>query len=111
MGLGKMNAFIKIAKTHMERDADNAMRPVDEVQAEIRAYREFQRGTERWANLAAFSAATVMFRFRVIPGLVVTPDLCVLCGGTRYRIISAEDVRGRGMYVEVLAGAYDPTIF
>lgn len=44
-----------------------------------------------------------MFRFRVIPGVEITTKLFLLCDGCRYDITSVEDVKGRGMYVEILA--------
>jgi hypothetical protein len=47
--------------------------------------------------------ASALFRFRKIPGLTVDAAMVIICGGERYNIISAEDVRGRGMYMEVLA--------
>ena len=111
MSFGKMNVFIDIVKTRMEKNRNGIMSPVDEVLHSVRAYREFQRGTERWANLAAFSTATCLFKFRKIPGLDVRPDMAIVCEGVRYRIISAEDVRGRGMYVETLVCAYEPTVY
>jgi hypothetical protein len=35
--------------------------------------------------------------------------MAIICGGERYKILSAEDVRGRGMYVEVLAERLEAT--
>ena len=57
----------------------------------------------RWANRAAFSEATDLFRFRAIPGVEVSTKLFLICEGCRYDITSVEDVKGRGMYVEILA--------
>jgi len=31
----------------------------------------------------------------------------IICGGQRYNILSVEDVRGRGRYVEVITRAVD----
>lgn len=53
--------------------------------------------------MAAFSEATDLFRFRVIPGVSVTTDLALLCDRDRFEITSVEDVKGRGMYLEVMA--------
>lgn len=39
----------------------------------------------------------------MIPGVEVTTSLVIACAGGRYDIVSVEDVRGRGMYIEVLA--------
>jgi len=76
----------------------------------VRAYKKERHGTEKWANMAAFSTATALFRFRKIPGLTVDASFAIVCEDSRYRIISAEDVRGRGMYVEVLAERLEGTV-
>ena len=76
--------------------------------ASVRAYREGRHGSERWANMAAFSEATDLFRFRVIPGVFVTTDLALLCDGDCFEITSVEDVKGRGMYLEVMAKVVKP---
>lgn len=98
-----MNAFIDIVESQSKKDDEGFTSTADVVVASVRAYREGRHGTEKWANLAAFSRATDLFRFRVIPGLTVTTEQFILCGGDRFNITSVEDVRGRGMYLEVLA--------
>ena len=103
MSFGKMNVFIDIIQTAQHVDVAGFGESTDSVLASVRAYKEERHGTTLWANRAAFSTATCMFRFRVIPGVTVDTKLQILCGGKRYKILSAEDVRGRGMYVEALA--------
>ena len=109
MSFGKMNQMISIVQSDPNPDAESFADPVDTVLASVRAYREDRHGTSIWANRAAFSTATALFRFRVIPGLTVTPRLFILCGGERFRILSAENVRGRGMYWECLAETVSPS--
>jgi head-tail adaptor len=103
MSFGKMNSFIDILQTVQEKDAAGFSASSDTVLASVRAYMEERHGTKIWANRAAFSTATCLFRFRVIPGTEVNTKHQILCGGKRYKILSAEDVRGRGLYIEVLA--------
>ena len=110
MSYGKMNTFIDIITTAPVKDADGFVTQGDHVIASIRAYKEDRHGNERWANMAVFSEATALFRFRKIPGTEVTTSLFVVCGDGRYRIVSAENVRGRGMYVEVLAEKQEGTV-
>jgi head-tail adaptor len=110
MSYGKMNQFIEILSTAPTKDAEGFANPGDTVLANVRAYREDRHGNERWANMAAFSAATSLFRFRAIPGLTVDTSLFIVCGGARFRILSAEDVKGRGMYVEVLVERLEGTV-
>ena len=83
MSFGKMNGFADIVET--------------------RQVKEGRHGSQRWANLAAFSEATDLFRFRCIPGLTVTTDQFLICDDCRYDIVSVENVKGRGMYIEALA--------
>ena len=102
MSFGKMNSFIDIISNAPVKDADGFVTQGDTVLASVRAYKEDRNGSERWANRAVFSEATVLFRFRKIPGVEVSPAQFIVCEEKRYRITSAEDVRGRGMYVECL---------
>ena len=108
MSFGKMNGFADIVETHQVKDSEGFTHSEDEVLASVRVYREGRHGSQRWANLAAFSEATDLFRFRVIPGVSVTTDLALLCDGDRFEITSVEDVKGRGMYLEVMAKVVKP---
>ncbi len=98
-----MNAFIDIVQKVITTDSEGFKVETDEVLASVRAYREGRHGSEKWANMAAFSTATDLFRFRVIPGITVTTDMRILCDGHTFEINSVEDVKGRGMYLEVMA--------
>ena len=110
MGLGQMNGFADIVKTKQVKDSEGFTHSEDEVLASIRVYREGRHGSERWANLAAFSEATDLFRFRCIPGLTVITDHFLVVGDERFDIVSVENVKGRGMYVEVLAKRRGATV-
>ena len=103
MSFEKMNVPISIAIETIVKDADGFATKTDNVLASIHAYREGRHGSQKWVNRAAFSEATDLFRFRVIPGLTVTTEHVILCDGERYEITSVEDVKGRNMYLEALA--------
>lgn len=98
-----MNTFIDIIETRKVKDSESFSTTEDVVLASVRAYREGRHGSERWANLAAFSEATDLFRFRRIPGMTVNTEMVLVRDDGRFQITSVEDVKGRGMYVEVLA--------
>lgn len=103
MSFGKMNTFIDIVEQRKSKNAEGFAATEDVAVASVRAYREGRHGSEKWANRAAFSEATDLFRFRCIPGVEVTTAMVVRCGDARFNITSVEDVKGRGMYLEVLA--------
>ena len=109
MGLGRMTQFIDIVEVVNVKDSEGFSTPVDVVRASVRAFKEERRGTESWRNRAVFSNANALFRFRVIPDLIVTTSMWIICGGERYDITHVEDVRNRGMYIEILAAKYDPS--
>ena len=102
MSFGRMNTFIEIISATPTKDVEGFVTTGDTVLANVRAYFEPKNTTEKWRNNAAFSEATALFRFRAIPGVTVDATMIIICAGERYRVISAEDVRGRGLYLEVL---------
>lgn len=103
MSLGKMNTFINIVEKQKVLDEEGFSTMTDVIVASVRAYREGRHGTEQWANRSTFSDATDLFRFRVIPGVKVTTAMVIVCDDGRFEITSVEDVKDRGMYIEVLA--------
>ncbi len=103
-----MNTVISIAQEVVTRDSEGFATKTDNILVSIHAYREGRHGSQKWVNRAAFSEATDLFRFRVIPDLTITTAHVILCGDARFSITSVEDVKGRGMYLEVLAKKVTP---
>jgi hypothetical protein len=97
---------VTLIRVHHEKDADGIATPRDEPLARVRAYHEQRHGNIKWANRAAFSEATALFRFRVIPGLSVEPLLYIAYNKGRYEILSAEVLGSR--YVEALCREVEP---
>lgn len=103
MGLGLMNKTAQIIAMVRETDSEGFSFESVEVLANIRVFVEGRHGSERWANLAAFSEATELFRFRKVPNLEINTKQYLLYENQRYNILSVENVKGRGMYLEILA--------
>ena len=109
MSIGRMNVPILIVMENVTKDAEGFATKTDTILASVHAYREGRHGSQKWVNRAAFSEATDLFCFRTIPGLSATTEHVILCDGERYEITSVEDVKGRGMYLEVLAKRIEGT--
>ena len=109
MSFGKMNTQIQITQKQITLDDEGFQTESDVVIATARAYREGRHGSEKWANRAAFSEATDLFRFRAIPGVKISTDMRLLCGDSVLEITSVEDVKGREMYIEALAKEVQPS--
>lgn len=109
MGLGLMNKKAQICIETEDIDSEGFNWKSVAIVAEVRVFAEGRHGSERWANLAAFSEATELFRFRRIPRFELTTNHYILCDGYRYDILSVENVKGRNMYTEVLAKRVEAT--
>lgn len=109
VSFGKMNKQIQITQKQIALDDEGFQTETDVVLATVRAYREGRHGSEKWANRAAFSEATDLFRFRAIPDVTVTAEMRILCDNAIFEITSVEDVKGRGMYIEVLCKEVEPS--
>ena len=103
MSFGKMYTFIDIISVETVKDSEGFSKPTDTIVASVRAYKEDRHGNEKWANRATFSEATALFCFRKIPDIPVSTKMVIACSDGRYEITSVEDVKGKGMYIEVLA--------
>ena len=108
MSFGKMNTSIDIVEKTVSTDDEGFKSEETSVVASVRAYREGRHGSEHWANMAVFTEATDLFRFRVIPDVTVTTAMRIICSGREFEITSVEDVRGKGMYLEALAKEVAP---
>ena len=108
MSFGKMNTFIDLVEKRTVRDSEGFSTETDVILASVRVYREGRHGNEKWANRATFSEATDLFRFRRIPGVTITTAMVVVHKEGRFEITSVEDIKGRGMYLEVLTKEVKP---
>ena len=104
-----MRHVIEIISAESDKDSMGFVSQGETVLAKVRAYKESRHGSEAWKNRAAFSTANTLFRFRAIPKIPISTAMYIRCGEERFNIISVEDVRGRGMYVEVLAELVTPS--
>ena len=104
-----MRHFIEIISTEPDKDSMGFTKQNEIVLVKVRAYMETRHGNTAWRNRAAFSNANALFRFRTVPDLAVTTAMFIRSGNERYNIVSVEDIRGRGMYVEVLAELVTPS--
>ena len=103
MAVGRMREKARITKLVHVTDAMGFSSVEEITLKEIRCEKEGRHGSEKWANLATFSEATDIFKFRIIPDLKVSEDMFIIYNEERYNILSVENVKGRGMYLEVMA--------
>ena len=103
MSFGNMNGFADLIRVTRVKDKEGFISESDVILASLRVYQEGRPGSTKWANLATFSVATDLFRFRYIPDLTVEIGDFLVNEGGRYEITSVENVKGKGMYIEVLA--------
>ena len=109
MSFGNMNTFIEILENSDSVDHEGFSVNSHRVVAKVRAYREGRHGSKKRASRASFTDATDLFRIRVIPGIELNTDMLIGTDDALFEITSIENVRGRGMYIEILARAVKPS--
>ena len=105
MSFGKMNHRIKILKPTTITDSEGFQSKQLALVVSVRAFREGRHGTSAWANRAAFTKATDLFRIRKPATAIDETMLIQTADGELFEIDSVEDVRGRGRYLEILASS------
>lgn len=108
MSVGKMNAFGVFLRFTKEKDEEGFVHEDFEIIADVRVYREGRHGSARWANLAHFSEATDLFRFRRIPDVEIRAGDVIVCEAGWFEIFFVDNVQGKNRYIEVLAKRVDP---
>lgn len=103
MSIGKLNTFINIISTEPVKDPDGFVTNGDTVIASVRSYFEQKNSTEKWRNMSQLGEVNALFRVRCIPGVELNTRHVIICDGRRYNIYSVENIRNRGMYLEILA--------
>ena len=103
MSFGMMQTFIEIYSTNSVKDEEGFVTKEEVLLRKTRAYKESRHGNEAWKNRASFTTATALFRFRKPPAIEISTAHVLVCKGEKYNILSVEDIREKGMYVEVLA--------
>lgn len=103
MSFGKMQTFIEIYETVSVKDIEGFTINEENLLTTIRAYKEERHGSEAWKNRASFTTATALFQFRKPSVILITTEQFIISKGVRYNIISVDDIRDKGLYVEVLA--------
>ena len=102
MSFGKMNTFVDLIEKRKLKDSAGFITEADEIIASFRSYFEPKHGSQKWVNRTQVFEANALFQFRQIPSIKITTDMVLVCGHGRFEIISIENVKGRGMYIEVL---------
>ena len=79
-----MNRIIEIVSPlPLAKDKDGFATEGDTLIASIHAYMENRHGSKGWANRAAFTTATALFRFRKIPNVDIDATHHIICNGMR----------------------------
>lgn len=109
MGIGLMNKKIWICSLENTMDQDGFSSQMFEKIKEVRAIVEDKHLNEKWSNSASFGEVQISFQFRAIPNFKIELEYYIEYLGQMYNIINVENVKGRDMYIEVLAKRLDST--
>lgn len=105
----RLTEFLDIVEETITTDEEGFKIKEIQALASVRAYREGRHGSEMWKNLSAFSDVTDLFIIRTIPNLRISKNMILLNRNQRFEIKSVEEIKGRGMYIEILAKEVEPS--
>ena len=109
MSFGRMNTLISITKEVVTKDAEGfATKGRSGVGISVRISGKGRTVPRNGSIVPPFQRRRICSRFRIIPTLNVTTAHVILCGDDRFEITSVEGVKGKGMYIEVLAKKVTP---
>lgn len=103
MAIGDLRTPIIILEIKHGKDKEGFASTTEEPVACVRSYKEDKNTTEKWSNRALFQQASSLFKIRYIPHLNITTDMKIECYDGMYEILSVENVKGKNMYIEILA--------
>ena len=107
MALGLMNKKIYICALENTTDQDGFTSQQFKRLKETRAIVEEKHLNEKWSNYATFVDAEILFQLRAFPNFNLELEDYVEYQGQIYNIINVENIKGRNMYIEVLAKRCD----
>lgn len=102
MGI-QLNKRVEVYKKEITSDLEGFTRKNKVSLGFTRMSREGRHGSQMWANYATFSEATDLFKCRRDPNIEITTSCFLLVDGVEYDILSVENVKGKGLYLEILA--------
>ena len=102
MSIGRMTERITVSAKVITTDAEGFAVETYQQVLTARASREGRHGSEAWRNRAAFTDATELFTIRKPSQTVDTSMIVQTEQGEEFEITSTEDVKSRGMYLEIL---------
>ena len=108
MALGRMLTPITINSVTNSPDSEGFPTITRTPVVSCKAYREGRHGSEAWRNRAACTDATDLFVIRD-PHVTIKTDMEIVCGEQTFQITSVENVKGRGMYLEILGREVVPS--
>lgn len=98
---------ITIIEPKFGKDPEGFPTYSETIQAETLCRMEVKNATEKWTQRADLKDASAVLTFRTIPGVTVTRFMLVQIGDDLYEILNVEDVRGRGMYTQIIVRLKD----
>ena len=103
MALGRLDTPITFTIMQKVKDEEGFISVKPHPIACVRAYKEDKNTSEKWVNKALLEDVTTLFQIRYIPNIRITTDMQIECFDGTYDIKSVENIKGRNMYLQILA--------
>ena len=108
VSLGMMRTPITVQSKTVTTDTEGFPTSTPAKVLDTYAYREQRQATEVWRNRAEYTDATDMFVIRK-PAAAIKTDMVIVCGDETFEIRAVDSIKGRGMYLQILAREVVPS--
>lgn len=105
--ISDMHTQIRIVEPTYGKDADGFPTVSERTVAQIPCRMEVKNATEKWTLRSDLKEANAILTFRCIRGVTITRFMTVYIGDEMYDIVNVEDVRGRGMYTQLIVKLHE----
>jgi len=108
--LGKFTGSVTILQKVRTKDAEGFTSQTLNVVSTVRCYHEGREGKLLQANLATFTEATDLFQIAKPADFTLSRAYVLECGGKRYEILSVDPLKGRDLYLQVIAKSIEGAV-
>ncbi|MBQ3265066.1 MAG: head-tail adaptor protein [Ruminococcus sp.] len=101
--LGKFTSNLTILQKVKKQDDDGFTSQTETAVATVPCYHERRDASTRWDHLTTFAEVTDLFQIKKLPEVELSRSYLIEHGGDRFEILYIEPIKGRGVYLQILA--------
>ena len=108
--LGKFTGSLTILQKVRTQDSDGFTSQTENAVAAVPCYHERRDASTRWEHLTTFTEVTDLFQIKRLPDVELSRSYVLESGGDRFEILYIEPIKGRDVFLQILARCVSGTV-